>query len=64
MPPVSLYIVPLPSLTGSLILAMGYGYDAKGLDDPKVNDARNMVQFASEGTLPGALLVNDFPFCK
>ena len=54
----------MSSLTGSLILAMGYGYDAKGLDDPKVNDARNMVQFASERALPGALLVNDVPFCN
>ena len=43
---------------------MGYGYDAKGLDDRNVNNARNIVQFASERALPGALLVNDLPFCK
>jgi hypothetical protein len=43
---------------------MGYGYQVKGLNDQKVDDAKNMVQLASERALPGALLVNDLPFCE
>ena len=43
---------------------MGYGYEVKGINDQKVVDAKNMVQLASEGALPGALLVNDLPFCE
>jgi hypothetical protein len=43
---------------------MGYGYEVKELNDKKVNAAKNMVQLASETALPGALLVNDLPFCK
>ena len=54
----------LPSLTGSLILAMGYGYEVKELNDRKVDAARKMVQLSSETLPPGALLVNDLPFCE
>ena len=42
---------------------MGYGYEVKGFNDRKVNAARKLVQLAGERTLPGALLVNDLPFC-
>ena len=51
-------------MTGSLILAIGYGYEARGFDDPKINDAKNLILFASKCTLPGALLVNVLPFCE
>jgi len=43
---------------------MGYGYEAKGINDRKVNAAKIMVQLAGKTTLPGALLVNDLPFCE
>jgi hypothetical protein len=43
---------------------MAYGYEVKGPNDQKVKDAKTMVQIASERTLPGALLVNDLPFCQ
>jgi hypothetical protein len=43
---------------------MGYGYEVKELNDRKVNAATNLLQLAGENTLPGALLVNDLPFCK
>jgi hypothetical protein len=43
---------------------MGYGYEVKGPNDQKVNDAKNMARLASEAALPGALLVNNLPFCE
>ena len=46
------------------MLAMGYGYEVKGLDDQKIKAARNLAKLISETTLPGALLVNDLPFCE
>ena len=43
---------------------MGYGYEVKGIDDRNVNAAKAMIQLAGDVALPGALLVNDLPFCK
>jgi len=43
---------------------MGYGYEVKGLDDRKVQAAGKLVQVVSETAHPGALLVNDLPFCE
>ncbi len=43
---------------------MGYGYEVKDLNDRKVKTARKLVQMTSETIHPGALLVNDLPFCK
>ena len=43
---------------------MGYGYEVKGHNDSKVNAAKNMIKLTSTTTLPGALLVNDLPFCE
>ena len=43
---------------------MGYGYEVKGIRDRKVTAAKNMVQLASKTALPGAMLVNDLPFCE
>jgi hypothetical protein len=51
-------------MSGSLMLAMGYGYEVKALDDPKIKAARKLAQLISETALPGALLVNDLPFCE
>jgi hypothetical protein len=46
------------------MLSMGYGYDVKGFNDRKVNAARELAQIVGETALPGALLVNDLPFCE
>jgi hypothetical protein len=43
---------------------MGYGYEVKGIDDRKVNAAKNMIQLAGKIGFPGAMLVNDIPFCE
>lgn len=43
---------------------MGYGYEVEGLNDRKVQVASKLVQVLSESALPGALLVNDLPFCE
>jgi hypothetical protein len=43
---------------------MGYGYEVKGINDRKVNAAKNMIQLSSKTALPGAILVNDLPFCE
>jgi hypothetical protein len=43
---------------------MGYGYEAKESNDRKIDVARKMIQLIVETTLPGALLVNDLPFCE
>jgi len=55
---------PTSSLTGELVLIMAYGYEVQGRDDRKVDIAREMVQLASEISLPGALLINNLPFCE
>ena len=51
-------------MTGSLILALGYGYEVKGLNDRKVEAAGEMIDVVSATALPGALLVNILPFCE
>jgi hypothetical protein len=57
-------ILQLSSLPGSLILAMVYGYEVKGINDRNVIAAKNMMQLSSKMALPGAILVNDLPFCE
>jgi hypothetical protein len=51
-------------MSGSLILAMGYGYEVKGINDRMVNGAKKLVELAGKIALPGAILVNDLPFCE
>lgn len=46
------------------MLGIGFGYEVKGLDDPKIKADRKLAQLISETALPGALLVNDLPFCE
>ena len=55
-------MLQLSSLLGSLILAVGYGYEVKGVNDQKVNNAEIFIQLASKIALPGAMLVNYLPF--
>jgi hypothetical protein len=63
--PVHLNILSeLSSLSGSLILGMGFGYEVNGHNDRKVNAAKQLVDLAGAATFPGALLVNDLPFRK
>jgi hypothetical protein len=61
---VYLNIITLSSLSGSLILAMVYGYEVKGINDRNVTTPKKLVQLASKTALPGAILVNDLPFCE
>jgi cytochrome P450 len=58
------YSFQLPSLSGSVVLAMGYGYEVKDLNDKTVKAAKTMVKLMGEIALPGALLVNILPFCE
>ena len=51
-------------MTGSLILAMGHGYEVKEINDRKVDVAKTLIYLSGIIALPGALLVNDLPFCK
>jgi hypothetical protein len=60
----SKYRFQLSSLSGSVVLALGYGYEVKELNDRTIKAARTMLQLMGEVTLPGALLVNVLPFCE
>ncbi|KAN0115759.1 cytochrome P450 [Russula decolorans] len=54
----------LNRLSGSVVLAMGYGYEVKELNDRTVKAAKKMVQLMGEIALPGALLVNILPLLR
>ncbi|KAI0273278.1 CyP450 monooxygenase [Russula aff. rugulosa BPL654] len=54
----------LNRLAGSVVLAMGYGYEVKELNDRTVIAAKKMVQLMGEIALPGALLVNILPLLR
>jgi len=55
---------PTSSLTGELVLTMAYGYEVQDHNDRMADVARRMLQLASEIVLPGALLINNLPFCE
>jgi hypothetical protein len=55
---------PTFSLTGEIVLTIAYGYEVQGPNDRKVDIPRKMAQLASGTGLPGALLINDLPFCE
>ena len=57
-------LFPLSSMTGSLILAMAYGYEVNEPNDPKVEASKTFLQITGETSLPGCLLVNDLPYCE
>jgi hypothetical protein len=50
-------------MQGELILAMTYGYEPQGRNDRKIEIAKQLSSVGSQVALPGALLVNDLPFC-
>ncbi|KAH9975190.1 CyP450 monooxygenase [Russula compacta] len=54
----------LESVSGDLILAMGYGYEVEDRNDRSVLAARKLVEVAAETAFPGAVLVNDVPFLQ
>jgi hypothetical protein len=56
-------VFPIPSLAGAVILELGYGYEVQSRNDRKIDVARKLLQLGSRVTLPGALLINDLPFC-
>ncbi|KAI0302455.1 cytochrome P450 [Multifurca ochricompacta] len=49
---------------GEQLLAMTYGYEAQGSDDRVIDAAKKMSDIASTTSLPGACLVNEFPFLR
>ncbi|KAI0253746.1 cytochrome P450 [Lactifluus subvellereus] len=51
-------------MQGELLLAIGYGYEARGRNDRKIDIARQFSDFSSAVGLPGVLLVNDLPFLR
>lgn len=42
---------------------MAYGYEIKGPDDRFLGAAKKLSNLVSRVSLPGSLLVNDFPLC-
>ena len=46
-----------------MILAMTYGYEVKGRHDKKLDVSKRLNDLAVVILLPGALLVNELPFC-
>ncbi|KAI9454926.1 cytochrome P450 [Russula earlei] len=56
--------VHLEHMAGVLILALGYGYEVKGRNDPKVTVAQKITKLGGETALPTAVLVNVFPFLQ
>jgi hypothetical protein len=53
-----------PSFQGEQLLAMTYGYEAKGHHDRTIEAARKLSDIGTKASLPGSLLVNEFPFRK
>ncbi len=51
-------------MLAEVILAMGYGYEVQGRNDRWVDISRKLAQLASQTMLPGAMLINDLPFCE
>ena len=46
-----------------MILDMTYGYEVKGRHDKKLDISKRVNEFVIVTFLPGALLVNELPFC-
>jgi cytochrome P450 len=52
------------SFQGEQLLAMTYGYEAKGHHDKTIDAAEKLSDIGTRASLPGSLLVNEFPFRK
>ena len=59
-----LYTYYFPSFQSEQLLAMTYGYEAKGHHDRTIEAARKLSDIGTRASLPGSLLVNEFPFRK
>jgi hypothetical protein len=53
-----------PSFQGEQLLAMTYGYEAKGHHDGTIDAAKKLSDLGSRASLPGSMLVNEFPFLR
>ncbi|KAI0047790.1 cytochrome P450 [Auriscalpium vulgare] len=51
-------------LTGAMTMSLAYGYEVRRYDDAHLKNARSALDIATKAALPGALLVNDFPFLR
>ncbi|KAH9994268.1 cytochrome P450 [Russula vinacea] len=49
---------------GEQLLAMTYGYEAKGHHDRTIDVAKKLSDLGSRASLPGSMLVNEFPFLR
>jgi hypothetical protein len=58
------YTYYFPSFQGEQLLAMTYGYEAKGHHDKTIDAAKKLSDIGTRASLPGSLLVNEFPFRK
>lgn len=52
------------SFQGEQLLAMTYGYEAKGHQDKTIDAAKKLSDIGTRASLPGSFLVNEFPFRK
>ena len=52
------------SFQGEQLLAVAYGYEAKGHNDKTIDAAKKLSDIGARAALPGSLLVNEFPFRK
>lgn len=50
-------------MAGTQILGIAYGLDIHDAQDPYITDARAAVEAFSKASVPGAYLVDTFPFC-
>ena len=57
------FFIILFSFQGELILDMTYGYEVKGRYDRMLDVSIRLNEFGIKTFLPGALLVNELPFC-
>jgi hypothetical protein len=51
-----------PSFQSEQMLAMTYGYEARGHHDKTIEAAKKLSDIGTRASLPGSLLVNEFPF--
>lgn len=50
-------------MAGTQILGIAYGLDIHDAQDTYITDARAAVEAFSKASVPGAYLVDTFPFC-
>ncbi|KAN0109883.1 cytochrome P450 [Russula decolorans] len=58
------WITHIELFQGEQLLAMTYGYEAKGHHDRTIEAARKLSDIGTRASLPGSLLVNEFPFLR